>query len=229
MNGDVAVAQVKQGLGFRSGTDLDAIILDTLNFAQLEREQPGKTLPWFLKAFDIAGATVANSNLISLPTGFIKLQEPDDASLYYVASTGQRFFLKSDSFVPAWRFFNGAWQGELVDPPSQGVLIPQTGIPRRFQIRATDAVLFPTPDQVYALYWNYFAHDVAITNTAATNGWLTYFPWAIIGDAGSKLAADMGNAAALQKFQQIAAASSPLPSIIERELAGRAIAMGSRL
>lgn len=229
MNGNTAVAEVQQILGFRS--DLVQNIVNALNYAQVQRETPGHSLPWFLLQEEFPIATVALTSTIDLPTGFLKEQEFDAENLMYISTTGARFFLKKGGFVPNWEFFNGAWQGELSDPPSIGTTIPATGVPRRYQLRKSKIYLFPVPDQVYALYWNFYKSDDPVVNAASTNQWLTYAPWLLIGGAAAYLAADIKNADALAKAQAIAQMGERdlIAGIAERDLAGGALAMGSRL
>lgn len=231
MDGATAVAEVRQGLAWR-GTDKDAEILSALNYVQDLREQ-GESLPWFLVAEDQSLTLTANSQAVTLPTRFLAEREEREGNLRYRSSvSGSRtFFLKKMDYLAAEKYFFGDWQNnfDLDATTTSDALSP--GIPRAYVLRSTTLRIYPVPDQAYVLTWDYYkAADDIVANTS-TNSWLTYAPWVIIGAAGWKLAQDLQNSVATDKFLKVkdSAEKALMEQIVRRGLDGRPIRMGSRL
>jgi hypothetical protein len=229
MTGAEAIAQIQQGLGWRSDKAVE--ILAALNFAQDEREQPGKTLPWYLLSEDQPLAVSSGVQAVSLPTGFIKEVEERDGNLRYQPNaTSRTLFLTKTSYENAEKFFFGDWRVEDLSATAS-VATVVIGAPRAYVLRSNTIRVYPKPDADYTLTWSYWSHDTDITSGSSTNQWLTYNPWVIVGEAGLKMAADLQNQAATQKFATILqrAEMNLMASVVERELSGRRLAMGSRL
>lgn len=232
MDGPTAVAQVQQGLGFRS--DRATEIISALNFAMNEREQPGKTLPWFMVAEDQTVTALATNQAISLPAGFVKERESRDGNLRYRSATaGSRtFFLQKGDIQSLDRYFFGDWQNNW-DTNAQSTANALTpGMPRAYALRGATIKVYPVPDVDYGLTWDFYKNSDPITlATSATHPWLLNSPWVLVSDAGLKLAADIQNQAAMTKFATMAlmASQTLMGSIVERELAGRPLRMGGKL
>lgn len=228
MTGAEAVAQVLQGLGWRS--DKTTEVLAALNFAQDQRETPGRTLPIFLRTTASVVATVSSQE-IPVSSAFIKEVEGFEGQLRFQrTATSRTFFLEKTTRVKAEKYFYGDWRSTFDSQTENDTVM--SGIPRAYVLYSNVIRIYPVPDQTYTnLSWEFFAHDTDITNNSNTNNWLTFHPWVIIGDAGWKMAADLQNQAAMQKFATIGASASKtlIDSIVERELAGRRISMGSKL
>lgn len=227
MTGAEAVAQIQQGIGFRS--DLGVQILAALNFAQDEHEQPGLTLPEFLKT-NTTLATSTGIMSLDLPSNFIKEVSALEGPLRYpITASAKPFYAEKTGRVVGDYAFLGRLDEE--DPSSTSDAEVASGFPQAYAIFQTSMKIWPLPDAVYQLTFRYYAHDTDIVNDSSTNNWLTYHPWVIVSEAGWKIAADIQNAAAMQKFVQIGTAANRnlFNSIIEREIAGRRFYLGGRL
>lgn len=229
MTRDQAVAQIQQTLGWRS--DKATEIVAALQFAQAEREKPGKTLPWWLVAQDQTLSVVISTQETTLPTGFIKERETRDGNLRYRPSaTGRTYFLEKMDFMYAEKYFFGDWRNASdEDASADDSLSP--GIPRAYVLRNTTVRIYPVPDAAYSLKWDFYKNDDTLSSGSTENKWLANAPWVLIGDAGMKLAADLRDQTALGIFSTIRTQfqSELMNSIIEREEAGRSRSMGSRL
>jgi hypothetical protein len=230
LTGAQAVAEVQQGLNFRS--DRSTEILQALNNVQGLREMGGQTLPWFLVAQDQALTTSTTTQEVALPTGFIQEVEEAEAGLRYQASaTSRTFFLKKMGYEAAEKYFFGDWQNnwDLDSTSTADALSP--GTPRAYVLRKSTIRIYPASDQAYSLLWDFYKNDDPVTNSSTQNQWLTYAPWVLIGGAGWKMASDMKNADAMSSFATIAkqAESALIGAINRRKLAGRPLRMGSRL
>lgn len=236
MTGAEAVAQVQQGLGWR--TDRATEILAALNFAQDEREQAGKTLPWFLLQFDQVTTTTGVA-VIFVSTNVIKLNEFMDQAVQIATST-------SYPAVPLFPNRTKWARGELdfygPQPSRDSELVSTTsfptGAPRAYEFfhaagqSASPSIWFwPIPDRDYVVTVGYYSKQADIVADSTTNLWLTYNPWVIVGAAGWKLAADIQNQAAMMTFGTILqrAEQTLMSGIVEQELAGRRLSMGGRL
>jgi hypothetical protein len=61
---------------------------------------------------------------------------------------------------------------------------------------------FPTPDAAYELVFSYMATAVPL-DSDITNVWLTSFPDILIGHAGWRIALDLSNQAAAERFKSM--------------------------
>ena len=227
MTGAEAVAQIQQGIGFR--TDLATQILAALNFAQDEHEQAGFTLPEFLKTSTTL-STATGSTTLLIPSDFIKEVASLEGPLRYpTTATSRAFYATKTGRVVGDSFFLGRL---VVDGSTvTSDLEVASGFPQAYALQQTNILVWPIPDAVYNLTFRYYRHDSDIANDSTTNNWLTYHPWVLISEAGWKIAADLQNNAAMQKFSQIGSAANRnlLSSVIEREIAGRRFYLGGRL
>lgn len=229
MNRDAAVAQIQQGLGWRS--DKATQIVAALQFAQTEREKPGMTLPWFLVAEDQSLSVLTGITAVTLPTGFIKERESKQGNLRYRASSTTRtWWLEKMDEQVANRTFFGSWSDQDDEDRSADTAL-SPGLPRAYVLRKATIKIYPTPDANYTLTWDFYKAADMLALGSTENSWLMYAPWVLIGDAGMKMAADLRDKDALATFQAIVqkAQSTLIADVIEREQAGRSFSMGSRL
>lgn len=185
MTRDQAVARIKEGLHFRKGTTLDAPIKSRLEEARISLET-GKSLPWFLKVEDDELLLPAGLDVIDLPEGFIRQDRFE--RLRYVNSSG------AVQFIP-WKSLDEAQLSyQEVDP----------GIPQVAVLRDTSIQFFPHALNDTALLWSYFAHSESLNaGDVADNPWLIYVPDAIVGEAGYRIAKNIGDASAMQDFDEM--------------------------
>lgn len=229
MTGAEAVAEVQQGLGWRS--DRATEILRALNWAQDLRELGAGTLPWFLTEYDHVVTVTSATVLYALPDSFLQETEERDGNLRYQSSSSSRtWFLKKMDEMSANRYFFGDWQNNFDMDTTQATQSLSPGVPRAYVLRETSIKVFPIPDTDYNLLWNFFKADEDIVNAAATNKWLTHCPWLIVGGAGAKLAADILNAGAVKTFASLRmeGEAALLKKHVQREIAARPLSMGSR-
>jgi len=241
---DQAIAEVQQIAGWRS--DKAAQIQNAIAYAQVEREKPNRTYPWFLrKTNDQAIVTVVGQEQYSIPTDYIEDTEELDGNLYiYLLSTpggpnvpgdphSRTVFLKKQSFQPAQVRYYGDWPYVYSNPP--GAILDTAsymgpGVPRDYYLGDTFVLLYPTPDKIYNISWRYWAAD-ATPALGAENKWLKNAPWVLIGDAAAKICADLGYQEGMQIAAQISANAGEnlFRATINRGEAGRRRSLGSRL
>lgn len=212
-----AIARIKRGLGFMTGTSRDAAIVDALSEAQRELEM-GKTLPRFLLEQDQPLNVLAGASSAPIPTGF--LRQFDDERLH---------FLPTDSeltvFLNRKLYIDGILAYRRNDA---GVVIARSASPKIYVIRK-DTIDFLSPmDRNYSFLWSYYkrAADLA---SASGNAWLDNVPEWLIGEAGMRIAADARDAPAVQLFQQMAlkAQSAYLKEIAASDEADGPYVMGA--
>lgn len=252
MDRDTAVARIQQKLGFR--TDLMTAIRNALQDAQDELER-GATLPPFLFREDTPFTLtppvppVANPLEVALPSGFIRESDMQDGNLYYMLNNSlQKIFLEKKDFREAEQFFFARrkvwWDGTTTVISSQDQ-IPAPGAPIVYVLRENTARFYPGPDVVYNLQWTFYGHASRLDGgnvgdgTSVPNGWLTYAPWLLIGEAGLLIATDIRDQDALGAFQMVLDGSPQsntrgarrdyLNWVHAREIAGRNYHMGARL
>lgn len=209
MDRDTAVARIKQGLRFRS--DQDSNIAMRLEEARRHFEM-GKTLPWFLLQEDATLTLTAGTNSIALPTGFIRHARFE--RLRYSPSG-------YPSVVVPWKSLDDA-EVAYGDSSAGGPLVAV--------LRSTTIRIFPTADVDYALTWSYYKNSTSLDgDNVDDNAWLIHQPDVLIGEAGWRMAKDLGNEAAAAQFDILRAKGqmSVLGEEIERELAGGPMQMGA--
>jgi hypothetical protein len=246
---DQAIAEVQQIAGWRS--DKVTQITNALQYAQTEREKPNRTYPWFLrKTNDQAITTVLHQMQYPLPSDYIEDTEEVEGNLYiYTMSAigpgsgppknlpgnpySRTVFLKKQPFMHAQQRYFGEWPYVYYNPA--GILYDTgseigPGVPRDYYLGDTFVLLYPPPDGVYYVSWRYWAQDAAQA-LGQTNKWLTYAPWCLIGDAATKICADLQYAGGMQTAMGIAktAEENLFRATINREMAGKRLKMGSRL
>lgn len=208
----VAIARIKRGLDFRTGTDDDDNIILQLQESQRLLEK-GKDLPRFLIEEDDTLTVTEGTADVAIPTGF--LREVDEEGFHYVDSTtDETVWLEKLSYEEAKRRFSES------DP----------GRPIAYAIRKDTFAFFPERDADYDLTWSYYkAADVLSTDVE--NAWLANNPEALIGHAGMVYARDLNNQGAQQRFMQMyqEAWSGQFAEDVERERDNDPLFMGERL
>lgn len=232
MNYEAAIAEVQQIIGWRS--DKTTEIGTALRYAQSQREMPGATFPWFLRATKTI-TTVAGTNSYSIPTGYIQDSDERQGNLFIYSdgtALSRTIFLKKMQFKDFQEKFFGTWPdsnsdaSELADDSDTVA----SGVPNFYSLDDTTVHVGPTPDAVYTIYWKCWAAATTLS-AGIENAWLLNAPWVLIGEAAAKIASDLENSSALAKAQAILARANAdmFRGVIHREEAGRKRSMGSRL
>jgi len=171
------VSSIKNRLGSRDDTDLDAMIDIELDLAQMQLEQD-KTLPWFLWA-EMNLHTKTNSQEISLPCDFITFGD-EDGGVWY---NDEKCDWRTRVDLETW--FEG-----------------QTGSPSHVHVTAEKAYVYPIPDGVYRLVLRGFFADKAPSevDTGSENLWMKFAPDALIAKTGAVVARYVKDAQAVAEF-----------------------------
>lgn len=178
---DVAVARVKQLLGFR--LDQDANIVQAMQEVQAELEREPE-LPDFLRVTYTGLVTAANTRTVPVPNDFIREWEQDQMTVTD-ADGGVHEVVKDELGYNRIRYTD-----------------PSVGVPAKYSLVNKQFYFFPMPDQVYALDGTYYAHDQVLTSNIE-NKWLSEIPEILIGGAGVLLAAGLRDKDAIQLFASI--------------------------
>ena len=179
MTRDEAVAFINDRLGDRTG--LTTKIQNEIKVAQTRLEGSAE-LPWFLLTLNTSLVTVASTQTVAVPTGFLRAHE--DIPLYLIDPDGRRVRLEKSSYDALER------EPELDDP----------GQPSDYDLIGLNWYLFPIPDAVYSLRsFHYLADTVLSTNIE--NNWLKYAPGTLIGEAGYWIARYLRDPEATQYFR----------------------------
>lgn len=169
MTRDEAVALVRQGLGFK--TAMDATIVSNMKAAQTTLEL-GPTKPWFLLSEDATYTTVAGESRVPVPVDF--LEEYEEGALYY-APPGE----DAEALVK-----------DVVDQLKRVYKSTQQAAPEAYALSGNYFLIYPQPDQAYALQMKYYQKGVVL-NSNIENEWLKWAPDILIGMAGSRVAAGL--------------------------------------
>lgn len=172
---DVAVARVKQMLGFRK--DQDANIVQAMQEVQSELEKEPE-LPDFLRKTYSGLVTVANVRTVNVPSDFIREWEQDQMNI--TTSDGPQSVVKDELGFLRIRYTD-------------------TGVPLKYALVNKQFYLFPMPDQIYTIDGTYYAKD-AVLSTNIENLWLENIPEILIGGAGVLLATGLRDKDAIQLF-----------------------------
>lgn len=221
MNRSAAVQRIREGLGFiPSGHSLETTIISRLQEAQRDLEK-GKTLPRFLLQEDQTLVLADGAHTAALPTGF--LRESDDNRLHFFPQTSSKpvFLVRryyTDSLQARWE--------TLEDSPLPVEPVP----PSTYVIRNTTIDFVTTADQSYTLYWDYYKAGQTL-ETDIENEWLENAPEWLIGEAGSRIAADLRDADAVALFNNLkqAGRASVFAEELAAELASGPLQMGANL
>lgn len=212
MTRDEAVARIKLGLDFRTGTVDDANLVARLVESQRLLEK-GKDLPRFLRQEDQTLIVEAEDGTVTLPTGF--LREVDGEGPAWTNEYGQRVGLEKMRMEEAQLRFDTV----------------SAGRPRAYVIRKTSLFFFPIADAEYELSWSYYKSATALSTGSTENEWLANAPEILIGHAGMRYAKDLGNVEAAERFLELfnEAWNAQFAEDYERELDNDLLLMGGRL
>jgi len=207
MDRDAAVARIKRGLGFYSGTSRDDAIVSALQEAQRELEK-GKTLPRFLLMEDQTLSLAAGDSEVALPIGFLRVYEDERIR-----------FLPTNSTIP--KFLSRRLYPDAVlayERHESGAITVTSGEPEVYVLRQATIDFIRPANAAYSFTWSYYKKaDVLSSNVE--NAWLANEPEWLIGEAGARVAADLRDGDAIALFTQIRdrARSSYLSEIVAGE------------
>jgi len=149
-------------------------------------------------------------------------------------STNSRtIFLKKQNFAHNQLRYFGEWPyvyynpaGALYDTGAQ----VGPGVPRDYYLGDTFVLLYPPPDGIYYVSWRYWAQDAPLA-LGQENKWLKFAPWCLIGQAATKICADLQYQGGLTTAMALvqAADENLFRATINRGEAGKRRSMGSRL
>lgn len=216
MNRDAAVARIKDGLAFRTGTAIDDKIVARLQEAQRDLER-GKTIPKFLLVEDSVVLLLKGAHSAVLPADF--LRDDDKNPLHYYPSGNLKPF-----FLRRRPTYMDAVVGNVKD------LNPPTG-PKVYVLRGS-VIDFITPSNAaYTLYWNYYKRGVLLSAGNVENEWLEETKGApewLMGEAGVRIAANLRDKDALEDFTNMRerGRSACFGDLLALEDSGGPIAMG---
>lgn len=212
MNRGQAIDRINQGLGFR--TSLRSTIANALMDAQvlLEAEE---YLPKFLVVNQQSLVTIADTETVALPTGFLREAE-DDGPLWYLDADNGLHELHKDDMAYLRTVFIGSGD------------VATTGAPRMYALGASNLHIFPRPDAIYNLRFSFYKAEPILDSDGIENKWLQYAHDIMIGMAGKELAADLRDINAINIFTNMEARGrNRLKGNAEaREAEGRRYVMG---
>ena len=190
MTRDEAIAQIQQGLGFRS--DRQNEIVNALQQAQRLLEL-GRTLPNFLIARRQTLTIDAGTGALTLPTGFLRLfEEPEmEGAIFLLDENDNEYYaLERVNRGTTLRRFTDSDPGKPIAYSLEG---------------KSGAVLYvyPERDVEYSASWGYYQSGGELSTNSSTNLWLVNNPEALIGRAGMLIAEDLRNGTAYAKFEKL--------------------------
>lgn len=189
---DDAITRMKRKLSWRTGTTIDAQIVQVLQDAQRVIENSGLKLPnglgvpvpWYLEKVDHEIELVAGTSLYDLPSNFIK--EMEDFPPYALSTEGRRLELI-----------------KTIPNAAETQLVPLMGPPQVYYHAGTKIKVLPEPDAAYVLYLSYVKQGASL-ETNIENEHLKYVPELLMGVAGEEIANDLRDKEAVTAFQKMA-------------------------
>lgn len=175
---NTAINILARRLGNR--TDLDDAIADEMILAQeqLENHWPSDTLPWFLASSTSSLVTVAGTEIVAVPSGF--LRELEGGGLY---------LQDGDTWQRLCKFeMDSVWSTTT-----------EQGTPDRYALFGSNFYLYPIPDAAYPLRLLYGARATALSSDIE-NAWLQNAPELLIAATGTRMAAYVQDQTVLQLF-----------------------------
>lgn len=166
MTRDEGVALIQEQLAFK--TTLASSIVTYMQLAQTTLEK-SPTKPWFLESAPTPLVSVAETELITLPTGFIC--EMEDQDLLFTDEDYIDEALIKEDYNKLKRYYKGS----------------EPGVPEYYALLHESIALFPTPDIVYNFSWRFYKADTALT-TNVENNWLKEVPLLLLGSTGIMIA-----------------------------------------
>lgn len=209
MTRDEAIAEIQWHLGNRS--DLFDQIALALARAQRQLET-GRTLPWFLLEEDATLSLLTGSADGAFPTGF--LREYEDEAFHYTGVDGAVYLEKTDLRNGNRRFAD-----------------EDSGPPQAYAIRETGWKFWPERDIAYDLTYSYYKSAGSLASNVVDNAWLVNVPEALIGKAGSIVAAVIAHDRAKALFDEmfLIAFAEVIAENEERVRENKPLYLGARL
>ena len=111
--------------------------------------------PWFLEQTDSNLVSMADTETIALPSGFLRLQEEMPLARYdsSITAPDKWVLVKKDFYQAISDYYFGR----------------DTGAPEKFALQAASLALRPIPDAVYTFRLRYYKRDVALSSDIANN------------------------------------------------------------
>lgn len=184
---DLAVAQMKLILGFRTTQDANCVTQLQLIQEQLETDA---TLPWFLRKNGLGITTSPGDPYINKPVDYIREWDEDPFYLVFENEEGVynvNLVKDSESFLRARYSSNEA--------------------PAGYVEFADKWKLVPTPTEAYTINYSYYGRGLPLT-TNIENEWLKYNADVLIGRAGLILATGLRDKTAMEIFGALAKAGT---------------------
>jgi len=182
MNLSEAVSNIARKLGNR--TDLDTAIAAEISLAQKELEA-ARSLPWFLLGEEQYLDIAADTDRVTLPTGF--LREYEEGALWIEdASEGTFTKLTKVHFDELRRVVSTEEDDEA---------------PAYYSLAGQYFHLAPPPATSTRLRIICYTAADALAEDEDTNAWLTYNPELLLAKAGMRMAQYLQNTGAYSMFQ----------------------------
>lgn len=181
----VIVALIRDRLGMHTTLD-EGLINRHMDLVQdkLESGTDRYPLPWFLFNETVAGETVADSNIVPLPSEFLSFD--DDWPVRALNSEGKYIPLCREQYYILIEEYKDA------DP----------GFPEKYAWAGNSLVLFPTPDDVYTLDIPCYTYSTVGKLSLATDGdtpkWFDYFAHLIVTGTALSIANAIRDEAAVR-------------------------------
>lgn len=176
---DIAVARVKQMLGFKK--TLDSEIVQAMIEVQEDLERSSE-LPFFLRKDYASFVTAANVKTVAAPSDFIR--EDGSDQLFVTDGDGEEHSIVKDERG----FLRLRW------PTNEG-----SALPRRYARTDKTFYFYPTPDKIYTLNGTYYGKDASLA-TNVENKWMKELPFILLARSGLMLAAGLRDKEALTSF-----------------------------
>ena len=147
----------------RSDSTTRAGLLLEMNQLIHTRLESGAFIPWFLYREDTSASTVANTETVAFPTGFIRFDDDMEiGGISYLDST----ITTPDQYVPLVRIPGNKLKGLYAD---QIVSTPEA-----FDLSFAGIQFRPIPDASYALKIGAMFHDADVADDNNATLWLTH-------------------------------------------------------
>lgn len=216
MTPDEMVTFIKARMRNSNDSSLDSLIIAAATVVQ-ERLQQKPELPWFLEVDTNAASsnltTVADTETVALPNGFLRFNEEVDTPVFLQDSA------EDDPWTPLVRDDYAVIKQKYTG----------TGQPGYFDLIGTNLYLRKIPDAVYTLRLLYTTTVAAITAGGSANLWLTYASDWIMAETGWLVASSMvvmPDVANQFRLEAAAAERRVMHETIARRESGRKRAMG---
>lgn len=177
---DIAVARVKQMLGFKQNLDAEIVqaMLEVQDQIEVEPE-----LPWFLRFVDDTLVTVIDNHQLAVPASFIRDAEED---FRVTDAEGESSSLVRDTkgyLSIRYQDMNGI----------------EEGVPKKYALINRVWWFYPRPDAAYVLSNTYYKKDDTLA-TNIENKWLKYLPEILIARSGLMIAGALRDPKGIELF-----------------------------